>query len=156
MYYKIAPILHALSKLAALYAVLMLVPTAVSYLFHDSTFHAFAGTSLVTLAGSVAVWAATRHRRRELRARDGFTLVFLLWLGFAAISALPFYFYFPNAGYTDAFFEAMSGLTTTGATVISSLDTLAPSLNFWRHMMNWFGGMGIIVLAVALAKRSND
>ena len=150
MYYKIAPILHVLSKLAALYAVLMLVPTAVSYLFHDSTFHAFAGTSLVTLAGSVAVWAATRHRRRELRARDGFTLVFLLWLGFAAISALPFYFYFPNAGYTDAFFEAMSGLTTTGATVISSLDTLAPSLNFWRHMMNWFGGMGIIVLAVAI------
>ena len=148
--YKIAPIVHVLSKLAALYAVLLLVPTLVSYLYHDSAFNAFAGTALATLAGSTAVWAATRKHDRELRPRDGFTLVFLLWLGFAAISALPFYLYFPNIGYTDAFFEAVSGLTTTGATVISSLDTLAPSLNFWRHMMNWLGVMGIIVLAVAI------
>ena len=148
--YKIAPIVHVLSKLAALYAVLLLVPTLVSYLYHDSAFNAFAGTALATLAGSSAVWAATRKHDRELRPRDGFTLVFLLWLGFAAISALPFYLYFPNIGYTDAFFEAVSGLTTTGATVMSSLDTLAPSLNFWRHMMNWLGGMGIIVLAVAI------
>ena len=148
--YKIAPIVHVLSKLAVLYAVLLLVPTLVSYLYHDSAFNAFAGTALATLAGSTAVWAATCKHDRELRPRDGFTLVFLLWLGFAAISALPFYLYFPNIGYTDAFFEAVSGLTTTGATVISSLDTLAPSLNFWRHMMNWLGGMGIIVLAVAI------
>ena len=148
--YKIAPIVHVLSKLAVLYAVLLLVPTLVSYLYHDSAFNAFAGTALATLAGSTTVWAATRKHDRELRPRDGFTLVFLLWLGFAAISALPFYLYFPNIGYTDAFFEAVSGLTTTGATVISSLDTLAPSLNFWRHMMNWLGGMGIIVLAVAI------
>ena len=148
--YKIAPIVHVLSKLAVLYAVLLLVPTLVSYLYHDSAFNAFAGTALVTLAGSTAVWAATRKHDRELRPRDGFTLVFLLWLGFAAISALPFYLYFPNISYTDAFFEAVSGLTTTGATVMSSLDTLAPSLNFWRHMMNWLGGMGIIVLAVAI------
>lgn len=148
--YKIAPIVHVLSKLAVLYAVLLLVPTLVSYLYHDSAFNAFAGTALTTLAGSTAVWAATRKHDRELRPRDGFTLVFLLWLGFAAISALPFYLYFPNIGYTDAFFEAVSGLTTTGATVMSSLDTLAPSLNFWRHMMNWLGGMGIIVLAVAI------
>lgn len=148
--YKIAPIVHVLSKLAALYAVLLLVPTLVSYLYHDSAFNAFAGTALATLAGSTAIWAATRKHDRELRPRDGFTLVFLLWLGFAAISALPFYLYFPNISYTDAFFEAVSGLTTTGATVMSSLDTLAPSLNFWRHMMNWLGGMGIIVLAVAI------
>ena len=148
--YKIAPIVHVLSKLAVLYAVLLLVPTLVSYLYHDSAFNAFAGTALATLAGSTAIWAATRKHDRELRPRDGFTLVFLLWLGFAAISALPFYLYFPNISYTDAFFEAVSGLTTTGATVMSSLDTLAPSLNFWRHMMNWLGGMGIIVLAVAI------
>ncbi len=148
--YKIAPIIHILSKLAMLYAFLMLIPTLVSYIYHDPAFKAFAGTALATLAGSSAVWFSTRKHDRELRPRDGFTLVFLLWLGFAAISALPFYFYFPSISYTDSFFEAISGLTTTGATVISSLDTLAPSLNFWRHMMNWFGGMGIIVLAVAI------
>ncbi|MDO4879252.1 MAG: potassium transporter TrkG [Neisseria sp.] len=150
MYKKIAPIIHILSKLGMLYAFLLLIPTLVSYLYHDAAFRAFAGTALATLAGSTALWHATRRHDRELRPRDGFTLVFLLWLGFAAVSALPFYLYFPNTGYTDAFFEAVSGLTTTGATVISSLDTLAPSLNFWRHMMNWLGGMGIIVLAVAI------
>ena len=74
----------------------------------------------------------------------------MLWLAFAVVAAMPIYFYMPSMSFTDAFFEAMSGLTTTGATVISGLDTLAPSVNFWRHMLNWLGGMGIIVLAVAI------
>ena len=148
--HKIIPIIHVLSKLGVLFSVLLLVPTFVSYLFLDDALPAFGRTALVTIIGSVSVWLLTWHYNRELRQRDGFTLVFMLWVGFAAIAAMPFYLYFPNMSYTDAFFEAMSGLTTTGATVISSLDTLAPSLNFWRHMMNWLGGMGIIVLAVAI------
>lgn len=148
--YKIIPIIHILSKLGMLYAILLLVPTLVSHLYHDEAFKAFAQTAAITLSGSFIIWLITARYERELRPRDGFTLVVMLWLGFAAISAVPFYLYFPYISYTDAFFEAMSGLTTTGATVISSLDTLAPSLNFWRHMMNWLGGMGIIVLAVAI------
>ncbi|MDO5059184.1 MAG: TrkH family potassium uptake protein [Neisseria sp.] len=147
---KVLPIIHVLSKLGVFYAALLLVPTLVSYLFHDGTFTAFAATATVTLAGSLIALALTAKGHRELRVRDGFTLVFMLWLGFAAISAMPFYLYFPTLSYTDAFFEAISGLTTTGATVFTSLDTLAPTLNFWRHMMNWLGGMGIIVLAVAI------
>ena len=148
--YKLLPIIHILSRLGLLFSLVLAVPTLMSYFFLDNAFPAFAYTALATTLTSCAVWLLTFHFRRELRPRDGFTLVFLLWLGFAAISALPFYLYFPNIGYTDAFFEAVSGLTTTGATVMSSLDTLAPSLNFWRHMMNWLGGMGIIVLAVAI------
>ena len=147
--HKIIPIIHVLSKLGVLFSVLLLVPTFVSYLFLDDALPAFGRTALVTIIGSVSVWLLTWHYNRELRQRDGFTLVFMLWVGFAAIAAMPFYLYFPNMSYTDAFFEAMSGLTTTGASVINSLDTLAPSLNFWRHMLNWLGGMGIIVLAVA-------
>ena len=148
--HKIIPIIHVLSKLGVLFSVLLLVPTFVSYLFLDDALPAFGRTALVTIIGSVSVWLLTWHYNRELRQRDGFTLVFMLWVGFAAIAAMPFYLYFPNMSYTDAFFEAMSGLTTTGASVINSLDTLAPSLNFWRHMLNWLGGMGIIVLAVAI------
>ena len=148
--YKVIPIIHVLSKLGMLYAFVLMLPTLVSYLYRDGTFTVFAGTACVTLVGSVLTWLATIKYDRELRPRDGFTLVFMLWLGFAAISSMPFYLYFPNISYTDAFFEAMSGLTTTGATVFNSLDTLAPTLNFWRHMMNWLGGMGIIVLAVAI------
>ncbi|WP_274570840.1 potassium transporter TrkG [Neisseria leonii] len=148
--HKIIPIIHVLAKLGILYALVMLVPTLVSFIYRDDAFSAFAATAAATFAGSLITALLTARHERELRPRDGFTLVVMLWLGFAAISSLPLYVYFPNISYTDAFFEAVSGLTTTGATVITGLDTLAPSLNFWRHMMNWLGGMGIIVLAVAI------
>ncbi|EGV37530.1 TrkH family potassium uptake protein [Neisseria weaveri] len=148
--YKVIPIIHVLSKLGVLFSFMLIVPTFVSYLFLDDAFSAFGQTALITITSSSLVWLLTRKYNRELRSRDGFTLVFMLWIGFAAIAAMPFYLYFPNISYTDAFFEAMSGLTTTGATVMTSLDTLAPSVNFWRHMLNWLGGMGIIVLAVAI------
>ena len=148
--YKIIPTVHILSKLGVLFSILLLVPTLVSYIYLDDALNAFGSTALVTIISSVAVWLLTRRHQRELRVRDGFTLVFMLWVGFAVVAAMPFYLYFPQMSYTDALFEAMSGLTTTGATVITSLDTLAPSINFWRHMLNWLGGMGIIVLAVAI------
>ncbi|OSI15691.1 TrkH family potassium uptake protein [Neisseria dumasiana] len=148
--YKIIPTVHILSKLGVLFSILLLVPTTVSYIYLDDALRAFGSTALVTIISSVVIWLLTRRHQRELRVRDGFTLVFMLWVGFAVVAAMPFYLYFPQMSYTDALFEAMSGLTTTGATVITSLDTLAPSINFWRHMLNWLGGMGIIVLAVAI------
>lgn len=148
--YKVIPIIHVLSKLGVLFSFMLLAPTFVSYLFLDDALPAFGRTALVTIVSSVSIWLLTLRYNRELRPRDGFTLVFMLWMGFAVIAAMPFYLYFPHLSYTDAFFEAMSGLTTTGATVMTSLDTLAPSINFWRHMLNWLGGMGIIVLAVAI------
>lgn len=147
---KILPIVHVLSKLGVLYALILMIPTLFSYFYMDGTFGVFAKTAFATLVGSGLAWLATLNFQRELRPRDGFTLVVMLWVGFAAISAIPFYLYLPGMNYNEAFFESISGLTTTGATVISSLDTLAPSLNFWRHMLNWLGGMGIIVLAVAI------
>ncbi|WP_373814105.1 TrkH family potassium uptake protein [Neisseria dentiae] len=148
--HKIIPIVHILSKLGVLFSILLLVPTFVSYLFLDDALRAFGSTALVTIIASCAIWLLTLQYHRELRVRDGFTLVCMLWVGFALVAAMPFYLYFPHMSYTDALFEAMSGLTTTGSTVITSLDTLAPSINFWRHMLNWLGGMGIIVLAVAI------
>ena len=135
---KVMPIVHVLSKLG------------LSYFYHDSAFLVFAYTALTVLLVSCVTWVLTLRFNRELRPRDGFTLVLMLWLAFAVVAAMPIYFYMPSMSFTDAFFEAMSGLTTTGATVISGLDTLDPSVNFWRHMLNWLGGMGIIVLAVAI------
>ena len=147
---KILPTLHILVKLGMLLAVLMLVPAAVSFYFHDGAETVFSATGLITFSLFLPVWFFTRSHHHELRPRDGFALVTMLWLAFALIAAMPFYFYFEEMSFTDAFFEAISGLTTTGATIMSGLDTLAPSLNFWRHMLNWLGGMGIIVLAVAV------
>nr|WP_244773635.1 potassium transporter TrkG [Alysiella crassa]UOP07975.1 TrkH family potassium uptake protein [Alysiella crassa] len=148
--YKLLPIIHTLSKLSLLFAMLTLVPTLVSRIFDDYAFVAFAETAVFTVLISFILYWATKRYQRELRPRDGFTLVVLLWLEFAVVAAMPLYLHFPEMSFTNAFFEAMSGLTTTGATVITGLDTIAPSINFWRHMLNWLGGMGIIVLAVAV------
>lgn len=147
---KMIPTVHIIAKLVVFFALLMMVPTAVSLFYQDDAFLIFARTSAVSVLLAAMMWLLTRKHQRELRPRDGFALVTLLWNGFALIAAMPFYFYFEHMSFTDAYFEAISGLTTTGATVITGLDTLAPSLNFWRHMLNWLGGMGIIVLAVAI------
>ncbi len=147
---KILPIIQVLSKLGMIYAVVLLIPALVSLFYRDHALTAFLYSALAAMAGSAICWLATRPYDRELKPRDGFTLVVALWIGFACLSAMPFYLSIPNLSYTDALFEAMSGLTTTGATILNGLDTLAPSLNFWRHMMTWLGGMGIIVLAVAI------
>ena len=89
-------------------------------MLHDDGcfFGAFSSTGEITVLLSSLVWFLTRKYNRELRPRDGFALVTMLWIGFAAIASMPLYFYFEELSFTDAFFEAMSGLTTTGATVI--------------------------------------
>jgi trk system potassium uptake protein len=101
-----------------------------------------------------AVCLATFRRRAELRVRDKFVLVIMVWVALPLIAAVPLLIYFNRAGiplsFTDAYFEAMSGLTTTGAKVFSKLDTLPPSINLWRATLIWLGGMVILVLAVAI------
>lgn len=147
---KIAPTAHLVAKTGFLFSLLLLIPTIVSLMYMDHVFPAFAFTAGISIGACAITWLLTMRYNRELRPRDGYTLVFMLWIGFALIACLPFYIYLPGLSFTNAYFEAISGLTTTGATILTSLDTLAPSLNFWRHMLNWLGGMGIIVLAVAI------
>jgi trk system potassium uptake protein len=98
----------------------------------------------------LAIAAATRRHKRELKARDGFLLVTLAWVLLSLSAAVPLMIALPGISFADAYFEAASGLTTTGATVLTGLDTLPPSINLWRHALHWFGGIGIIVLAVAV------
>ncbi|CRZ20742.1 potassium transporter TrkG [Kingella kingae] len=147
---KIIPTIHILSKLGLLFALMLVFPTLMSYAHDDDAFFAFSRTAEITVLCSCLIWFLTRKHQRELRPRDGFTLVTMLWLGFAIVAAMPLYLFFPEMSFTDAYFESMSGLTTTGATVITGLDQIPPSINFWRHLLNWLGGMGIIVLAVAI------
>jgi trk system potassium uptake protein TrkH len=98
----------------------------------------------------LAIAGATRRYKRELKARDGFLLVTLAWVLMSLSAAVPLMIALPGISFTDAYFEAVSGLTTTGSTVITGLDNLPPSINLWRHALHWFGGIGIIVLAVAV------
>lgn len=132
------------------FSVTYLLPILTSLVYDDGTAMLFVTDMGLTLGAGLILWGLTHHFQRELKARDGFILVVLAWLGMAAFATFPLMSHLLDLSFTDAYFEAISGLTTTGATVLSNLDYLPPAINLWRHELNWLGGMGIIVLAVAI------
>jgi trk system potassium uptake protein TrkH len=144
------PVLHVMGMMLIFFAVTYLMPIASSLIYADGTTPEFLDALLVCLACGSGLVVFTRRFKRELRPRDGFLLVTLAWVLMAAIATVPLMLTIDGLSFTDAFFETMSGLTTTGATVLTGLDNLPPSVNLWRHELNWLGGMGIIVLAVAI------
>ena len=147
-------VLHTLGFTMVVFAATMVFPLTVAAWGGDAALDAFIDGFLVSLGLGAALWLGTWRLRRELRPRDGFLLVSLVWAVLPALATIPLLIYFHRAGipldFTDAYFETMSGLTTTGATVLSGLDRLPPSINLWRATMVWVGGMGILVLAVAV------
>jgi len=147
---RVLPILHVLGLVILIFAFTMLLPLAVSFIWQDAALYAFGKAFLITVSSGFFIWLFTRHMKRELQTRDGFLLVVLVWAALPAFAALPLLYSIPGLSFTDAYFETMSGLSTTGATVLAGLDALPPSINLWRHFLNWLGGMGIIVLAVAI------
>ena len=143
-------VIGMVGRMVLLFALLMLVPMAVAYVRHDAAEGPFIQATLITLACGGVMSLATRRFRRELVPRDGFLLVGLTWLTLPAFGALPLWLAIPGISVTDAYFEATSAFTATGATVLSGLERLPLSVNIWRHFMMWVGGLGIIVLAVAI------
>ncbi len=141
---------HVLGMLMALFAVTFVLPLVSALVFQDGTFDDFAIAAGINVVIGLAIAGATRRYKRELKARDGFLLVTLAWVLMSLSAAVPLMIALPGISFTDAYFEAVSGLTTTGSTVITGLDNLPPSINLWRHALHWFGGIGIIVLAVAV------
>jgi trk system potassium uptake protein TrkH len=137
-------------RVIVMFALLTLVPLAFAVTEHDAAESAFVTASIVTAVCGLLMSLATRRFRRELQPRDGFVLVGLVWLLLPAFGALPLWLAIPGLSPTDAYFEAMSALTATGATVLSGLDELPLSVNVWRCFMMFVGGLGIIVLAVAI------
>jgi trk system potassium uptake protein TrkH len=126
------------------------LPIAWSLGVQDGAVIDFVAAALINVFVGLAVAGATRRFRRELKPRDGFLLVTLAWVLMSASAAIPLMMALPDLSFTDAYFEAMSGLTTTGSTVLNHLDSLPQSINLWRHVLHWIGGIGIIVLVVAV------
>lgn len=148
---RILPVLRAFSLILAMFSVTMLVPLAVSWLIGDTAQGAYDHAFLVTAATAGLLWLLSHRHTRELQIKDGFLLVVLTWTLLPAFACLPLLvFFWPSLSVTDAYFEAVSGVTTTGATVLSGLDSLPYSINLWRAELVWLGGMGLIVLAVAI------
>ncbi|MDH3419378.1 MAG: TrkH family potassium uptake protein [Gammaproteobacteria bacterium] len=142
---------RVLGLLLALFSVTMLPPILVSFIYGDGTWQAFGLSFLIILGFGILIWAPVRDDRREMRLRDGFTVVALFWVVLGLFGAVPLLLVDrPAMSVTDAVFESVSGLTTTGATVLSGLDGLPRGILYYRQQLQWFGGLGIIVLAVAV------
>ena len=147
---RILPVLHVLSVVILIFALFLVFPLAWSFILADAAQAAYDEALVLTASAGVLLWAITRKHRRELQPRDGFLLVALVWTVLPAFAPLPLLFYLPELSVTGAYFETVSALTTTGATVLTGLDALPPSINIWRALLEWIGGMGVIVLAVAI------
>ena len=142
---------RVLGILLAWFSVTMLPPILVGELYKEDSMMPFMLAFSITLITGLILWYPVRKFRDDLRLRDGFLIVVLFWTVLGTFGALPLLFSQSlSLGITDAVFESISGLTTTGATVITNLDELPKSLLFYRQALQWLGGMGIIVLAVAI------
>ena len=137
--------------LLMLFSATMLPPLLVSLLYQDGNWQPFVESFVIILSIGALCWWPRRKTTRELRHRDGFLIVSLFWCVLGVAGATPMLLSdTPSMTFTDAVFESISGFTTTGATVLTGLDSMAPSFLYFRQQIHWFGGIGIVVLAVAL------
>jgi len=144
-------ICRILGILLMVFSLTMLPPILVSLIYDDHQIGAFVNAFLITLGIGLLVWLPVRNIKKELRVRDGFVVTVLFWLVLSLSGSIPLYLSdLPDLRFVDAYFESLSGLTTTGATVITGIDALPKSILWYRQQLQWFGGMGLIVLAVAI------
>ncbi len=143
-------VLRVFALVLLVFALTMLAPAIVAHLEQDAAVDAFSIGFGSTFLAAGLLWQLTRRHTNELRVRDGFLLVSLVWVLVPVFAAIPLMVFLPKMSFTDAYFEAVSGLTTTGATVIEGLDLLPFPVNLWRAELVFLGGMGLIVLAVAI------
>lgn len=148
---KYAVIQRILGFLIMVFSGSLIPPIIVSLLYQDGGSQPFTLTFVGSLLTGLLIWYPVRKANDDLRAREGFFIVAMFWVVLSSIASLPFHFSAaPHLAYTDAFFEAVSALTTTGATVIVGIDQLPHSILWYRQQLQWMGGLGIIVIALAV------
>jgi trk system potassium uptake protein TrkH len=147
---RFLPLLHVLGMVIGFFGLSMLAPLLLAEITRDGAQRAYDEATLITVGVGLFLWLVGRRWRRELKVRDGILLVVLIWTLLPGFAALPLLFQLPHLSVTDAYFEAVSGLTATGATVLTGLDELPRSINLWRAQLHWIGGLGVIVLVVAV------
>jgi len=144
-------IFRVIGLLVMVFSLTLIPPIIVSLIYQDGVINAFLLALLINLVGGFCMWLPFRGHKKELRIRDGFIITVLFWFVLGLFGAFPFMLTdFRALSFTDALFESISGLTTTGATILSGIDTMPKSILFYRQQLQWLGGMGIIVLAVAI------
>ncbi len=150
MHFDIRPIVLVIGLLVALLGGAMFLPALVDLINGNPDWRIFATAGAFTSIVGTTMFLATRGVDKGLTTRQAFIMTALVWIALAAFGALPFYWSGLVPTYTDAFFESISGLTTTGATVMTGLDNMPPGILLWRGVLQWLGGLGIIVMAVSV------
>lgn len=140
-----------LGMLLMLFSLTQVPPLLIALYDGGEASYSFSLALSITLLTGLCIWYPLRHRREELRVRDGYVLTASFWFVLASFGAMPFYLSLrPEMSLVDSIFEAFSGLSTTGATVLTGIDSLPRAILYYRQQLQWLGGMGIVVLAVAI------
>lgn len=143
------PVGYIVAVMIAVLGVLMLIPATVDWLAGSGNETAFLTCAVVTVSFGLCLALATRNALGQaMSVRQAFLLTAAIWITVPLAGSLPFMAGAPGAGFIDAYFEAVSGITTTGSTVFVGLDTMPPGMNLWRGMLNWLGGLGIAFIAM--------
>ena len=143
-------IFHLLGLLLVVNAGFMFLSALVSYFYKDGVVIDMFYAGFITLVIGGTAFLVTRNHRKEIQKREGYLIVTLGWISMSLIGTLPYFITGAIPGFTNAFFETMSGYTTTGASILSDIESLPEGVLFWRSITHWIGGMGIIVLAIAI------
>ena len=141
---------NILGRILLLEALMLIPSTVIALVDADGTFRPFVGTISLLLIASASLYRITRdNESRRYYAQEGFITVGLAWIFLSLFGAMPFWFSGQVPSYIDAFFETVSGFTTTGASILTNVEGLSRSLLFWRSFTHWLGGMGILVFMLA-------
>lgn len=148
---QLAVIQRILGILLSIFSITMLPPAFIGYWANDAAYTSFFYAFVLIFSIGIILWIPVHHVQKDLRTRDGFIVVVMFWVVLGLTGSIPLTISeIPHLTFTDAVFESVSGLTTTGATVIVGIEHLPVSILFYRQELQWLGGMGIIVLAVAI------
>ena len=144
------PVFFIMGILLCIESMTMLIPMIIDLIFQNNDWQIFLLSSILTFFIGLVLYFSFKKQKNKINLRQAFVLTVLSWITIAIFASLPFIFSSANLDFTDAFFESISGITTTGATVINKLDDLPHGILIWRSFLQWFGGIGIIVLAIAI------
>jgi len=137
-------------------AVLLLLPSIVALIYQESCIWSLLASAAIALAAGMALTRLCRTENQVIYAREGFAIVALAWVAVSAVGALPFYISREIPAYIDAFFETVSGFTTTGASILANVEVMSRGLLFWRSFTHWVGGMGVLVFVMAIMPNVSD
>lgn len=149
-------VLYMVGTVIKIEAALMLLPLAVSVVYKESCTKDFLISILIAVVTGFALTLLSKPGSKVIYAKEGFVIVSLAWIALSAIGALPFYISREIPSYIDAFFETVSGFTTTGASILSDVEAMSKGLLFWRSFTHWVGGMGVLVFVMAIIPRVSD